>query len=105
LTLTLLIPASIIAHLLAAPFTKVEESFNIQAVHDILHYGIPYSDSASYAPLNYDHIEFPGAVPRTFAGALTLSGISYPIVLFLQKPENSQLVGKCYSRIPSIVRN
>ena len=68
-------------HLLAAPYTKVEESFNLQASHDILVYGTPIGHSAGQRlAASYDHFDFPGAVPRTFVGAVTLSGLAQPIV-------------------------
>lgn len=61
-----------------APYTKVEESFNIQAIHDILNYGIyPYQ----VVEKNYDHISFPGAVPRSFVGSLVIAAIA-KVVLF-----------------------
>lgn len=66
----LLILVAVAYYLLLAPFTKVEESFNIQAIHDILNFGI-----SSEALESFDHREFSGVVPRTFVGALVLSGI------------------------------
>ncbi|KAH7123828.1 Alg9-like mannosyltransferase family-domain-containing protein [Dendryphion nanum] len=75
-----LIPAFVLIHLFISPYTKVEESFNIQAVHDILIHGIPDRNAEQFFTANYDHISFPGSVPRTFVGALILSGLSRPWV-------------------------
>lgn len=86
--LSLLIPVTILIYLVFAPYTKVEESFNIQATHDILTYGIPW-DQATWKQAGdklrnqYDHLTFTGSVPRTFVGPLALAGASWPFVWVL----------------------
>lgn len=65
-----------------APFNKVEESFNLQATFDMLH-----------KSHNYDHLEFPGVVPRTFVGATLLSALAWPFIqLFDISPLNQQIL-------------
>ena len=86
------LPAIILLHLYAAPYTKVEESFNAQAVHDILTYGIPWSNVSERFRAQYDHMSFPGAVSRTFLGALALAGLSKPL-LWLGDAFDGQYVG------------
>lgn len=77
--LALLLPALILLHLLVAPYTKVEESFHVQATHDILVHGFPL-DKPDLNRENYDHFAFPGAVPRTAVGAAVLAKLSQPII-------------------------
>ncbi|KAH7076842.1 Alg9-like mannosyltransferase family-domain-containing protein [Paraphoma chrysanthemicola] len=87
-----LIPTVILLHLVVSPYTKVEESFNIQAIHDILVHGVPTENVDQFLTSNYDHVSFPGSVPRTFAGALVLSGLSRPFLLLLSGGEQIQLL-------------
>jgi len=86
------IPALILLHLYVAPYTKVEESFNIQAVHDILIYGVPSKQPYEEFKANYDHFTFPGAVPRTFVGALVVAGIARPFI-WLNERVDRQFLG------------
>lgn len=57
--------ASII-HLIITPYTKVEESFNVQAVHDFLLHSSDHSVDILFRSQNssrfvWDHEKFPGA--------------------------------------------
>ncbi|KAL6248896.1 Dol-P-Man:Man(7)GlcNAc(2)-PP-Dol alpha-1,6-mannosyltransferase [Rhinocladiella similis] len=80
----LVIVALIQIHLYVSPFTKVEESFNIQAIHDILKYGVPTQNVYLKLKAQYDHMTFSGAVPRTFVGPLILAAVAKPFILYGQ---------------------
>lgn len=86
----ILFPSLVLLHLFISPYTKVEESFNIQAVHDILKYGVPTHNVYLKFKALYDHMTFPGAVPRTFIGALVLASIAKPVVWYENLTEEQQ---------------
>jgi len=74
-------------HVVCAPYTKVEESFNIQATHDWLYLGVNRL-------AEFDHHTFPGVVPRTFLGSIGVSTLAYPAVrIFALLGFRSKLVG------------
>ena len=54
-------------YLITCPYTKVEESFGMQAIHDIL-----YERNIT----NFDHLTYSGVVPRSFIGPLGVAAIS-----------------------------
>ena len=90
-TALLIFPALILLHLYISPYTKVEESFNIQATHDLLVYGVPTNNITLKLNSQYDHMKFPGAVPRTFIGALLLAVAAKPFTWAWEGVDQQQL--------------
>jgi len=78
----LLLLASVGLMLYRCPYNKVEESFNMQATHDLMHYAWRDKDTMLK---NFDHMDFPGVVPRTFVGSLLLSLFSLPVYYVVDK--------------------
>lgn len=109
-----------ILHLLLCPYSKVEESFGIQATHDLYYANEQTSftniigdlrqglrqQSLSNATLSsiptkdlWDHLQYPGVVPRTFAGPLvlvTLCRISHGLLAWILSFVTTTTSGSVY---------
>lgn len=96
----LLIPSVIVTHLVVSPYTKVEESFSIQAIHDLLAYGLPFTDTESHLSRLYDHLNFRQPVPRSFVGPLGITMVSRPFISFCTSGEQVQVLGKSVKKSP-----
>ncbi|KAJ3296056.1 dolichyl-P-Man:Man(7)GlcNAc(2)-PP-dolichol alpha-1,6-mannosyltransferase [Rhizoclosmatium sp. JEL0117] len=79
----------------AAPFTKVEESFNIQAIHDLMLMPVSRLDQ-------FDHMSFPGVVPRTFIGPLFIKLVTHPVISFMTSDGTTVLQTDSYLYIARI---
>lgn len=87
-------------HVFVTPFTKVEESFNVQAIHDFI-YSRSYCGSSRLeesrllkedCKFRWDHEDFPGPVPRTFLGALL-------VAMLTPKFFSDKLIVQCFARL------
>ena len=77
-------------YICVCPYSKVEESFNTQATHDLLIHGLDLDA--------YDHLEFPGVVPRSFIGPLVLWTQTLPWSLAMRALEIPKLYLQYYVR-------
>jgi hypothetical protein len=76
----------------------LHDQYNLGVVYETVHfapdsshilfYGIPWTNSSQY-----DHVDFPGSVPRTFIGALIVAGLTSPWIKWMTDPRHIQLLG------------
>jgi alpha-1,6-mannosyltransferase len=99
-----------LADLVLCPYSKVEESFPLQATHDLYYHGITPAlyktlgmGSSLSESLPYDHLEYPGVVPRSFVAPLVLATLCrltrtlfYPLVDLDQHPLMVQFLARFY---------
>jgi hypothetical protein len=89
-------------HAVMSPLTKVEESFTLHALHDLIYRGFRPSSEVcrhNHRPLppiradrrrllgpasKWDHVEFPGPLPRSFIPAILLSLVVKPVLWLAQ---------------------
>jgi len=72
--------SSFLVDLILCPHSKVEESFQLQATHDLIYFGIR---PALLGETPYDHLQYPGVVPRSFVGPCILASICSAIRLIM----------------------
>jgi len=66
-----------VLHLCTCPYSKVEESFGLQGVYDLV-----YTTGGITTHIEqYDHVSFPGVVPRSFVPLVAVAAIIKPLVL------------------------
>lgn len=87
--LAALLQVSHVLPIFLAPHTKVEESFSTQAIHDLLIWGPGALFGANArvrqgALRQFDHLSFPGAVPRSFLPPAIFSTIAGPALVVLR---------------------
>jgi alpha-1,6-mannosyltransferase len=103
---------SVVFYVWLCPYTKVEESFNIQATHDLLFLrNVAESAQISFATAaisnhdfkkyltDFDHLEFPGVVPRTFLGSIFLAMVSMPIKAVLDLSDFPKMLSQYSVRL------
>lgn len=93
----LLVPV-VLGYSLLTQSTKVEESFNIQAIHDIIYHGTNIDA--------YDHLVFPGSVPRTFIGSIIIAALTKPWVMVFPEAftkQDGQIVARAMLGLVNII--
>ena len=84
---TLVLGSTTLLGLITCPHIKVEESFHLQATHDFYYHLYHHSNASSIRDVIelFDHLQYPGVVPRSFVGSFLLASVcqlvTYPLQL------------------------